>query len=286
MEKDVRQNRESEGRRVLRVDRRVNDQAKAKRKDESTGLVLPDRRKVYKGERRDTEEKRRVIPIEEEREIHTCIYVENFKFHECTIRSCKNFTDVTRTKCLAIDRVQPVGNKIISDAELHLYKFSQEKVSTRLISIKRKKAITRVKAILILHSFIENIRENYKPKGTRVYGGKLVERLEMDYPLKIRKLQFYNWMWPYLISKKVWRKFAQKKGGECAVFKVYMLLNLTRMKYDSLITQLKEDQNERSIEQASGTQTDDDRRTRKLQKLVSLGTQQLKPKRKRKHDHE
>lgn len=284
-EKEERQSRSVDGRRVLRVDRRVNDSTAAKREDD-LGLPLPDRRKVYNGERREKEEKRRIIEIVPERPIHTCIYVENFQFHECTIRTCKNFTDVTRTKCLAIDRVQPVGNKIISDAELHLYKFSQEKVSTRLISIKRKKAITRVKAILILHSFIEYIRENHKPKGVRVYGGKLVERLEMDYPLKVRKLQFYNWMWPYLTSKKVWRKFALKKGGECAVFKVYMLLNLTRMKYDSLITQLKEDQHERSIEASSPQQSDDDRRTRKLQKLVSLGTQQLKPKRKRKHDHE
>lgn len=230
-------------RRVLRVDRRIND-PKSKRVDDDTGLPLPDRRKIQEEERRTNDRRaergRREIEIVPQRPVHQCIYVEGYQFHECAITSCKNHTEVTKTKCLAIDRVQPVGNKIISDAELHLYKYSDQKVSTRLISLKRKKAIARVKAILILYQFIEYIRDNYKPKGDRVYNGKLVEKMELSYPLKISKLRFFNWMWPYLTSKKVWRKFAKKGGGECGTFKVYMLLNLTRMKYESLIKQLKD----------------------------------------------
>lgn len=261
-------------RRVLRVDRRVNGEDI--RKDE-LGLPLPDRRKVFKDERRGGERRSEVIPI---RQIHSCIYVENFQFHECTIKSCKNFTDVTTSKCLAIDRVQPVGNKIISDAELHLYKYSADKVSTRLISIKRKKAITRVKAILILHSLLEYIRDNYKPKD-RVYNTELVEKIESDYPLKIGKLQFYNWMWPYLTSKKVWKKFSKLKGGECADFKIYMLLNLTKAKYDTLISQLKDSKNE-----SASAETNVDWRTGKLEKLVGLGVEQFQSKRHRQHDHE
>lgn len=262
-------------RRVLRVDRRIND--RDIRQDE-IGLPLPDRRKVQETERRGSERRSEVIPI---RQVHTCIYVEAYQFNECTIRTCKNFTDVTASKCLAIDRVQPVGNKIISDAELHLYKYSADKVSTRLISIKRKKAITRVKAILILHSLLEYIRDNYKPKD-RVYNTKLIEKLENEYPLKVSKLQFYNWMWPYLTSKKVWKKFAKLKGGECSDFKIYMLLNLTKSKYDTLISQLKETKNEPSNE----PETDDDWRSGKLEKLVGVGAQHIQPKGQRQHDHE
>jgi hypothetical protein len=262
-------------RRVLRVDRRVND--KDIRTDD-LGLPLPDRRRVFTDERRTTERRSEVIPI---RQVHTCIYIESFQFHECTIKSCKNFTDVTASKCLAIDRVQPVGNKIISDAELHLYKYSADKVSTRLISMKRKKAITRVKAILILHSLLEYIRDNYKPKGI-AYNTKLVSKLESDYPLKVSKLQFYNWMWPYLTSKKVWKKFSKLKGGECSDFKIYMLLNLTKSKYDTLISQLKDSKNERN----DSTEADDDWRTGKLEKLVGVGAQQLQPERQRQYHDE
>lgn len=230
----------------------------AKKRATNSGIILPERRQQVEA---------KVIPIvEDNRPVHTCIYVEQFKFRECTIKTCKNFTPVTATKCLAIDRVQPVGNKIISDAELHLYKYSDEKVSTRLISLKRKKAIMRVKAILILHSLIEYIRDNYKSKG-QVFASALVTEIESEYPLKVRKLQFQNWMWPYLTSKKVWRKFATKMGGECAIFKPYMLLNLDRVKFDSLISQLKEAKHERS----SKTKSNNHRRTGKLQKLVGVG---------------
>lgn len=279
IEKRTDRRREND-RRVLRVDRRITPPEESFRGNDELGFPLPDRRRVFGNERRGTEDDRRSLEAElrrggdapVERKVYTCVYVDNYKFHECTIKSCKNFTDVTRSKCLAIDRVQPVGNKIISDAELHLYKFGKEKVSTRLISIKRKKAITRVKAILILHSFIEYIRDNHRPKK-RAYEGKLIEKLELDYPLKVRKLQFYNWMWPYLTSKKVWKKFTTKKGGECAAFKVHMLLNLTRMKYETLIKQLKEESN------VSSTKSNDNQRTGKLQGIVGMGNEQLQSKR-------
>lgn len=250
-------------------DRRRNDPEKHASK---SGLVVPERRRIQ--ERRGVDPS--LIPIElDTRPIHTCIYVEQFRFRECTIKTCKNYTDVTATKCLAIDRVQPVGNKIISDAELHLYKYSKEKVSTRLISLKRKKAIMKVKAILILHSLLEYIRENYKPKG-RVFKCNQITKVEAEYPLKIRKLQFQNWMWPYLISKKVWRKFVTKKGGECSIFKPYTLLNLDRTEFDSLISKLKEEKHELvSIAEAGN----DRRIGKQFKKLVRVGGKRIQPKR-------
>lgn len=263
--------RVDEDRRALLRDRRVTEPEKAKRIDDD-GLPQPDRRGVFEDDRREESrrerEDRRTIPILPERKIHSCVYVDGYRFYECVVKTCKNYTDVTRTHCLAIDRVQPIGNKIISDAELHLYKFSDAKVSTRLVSIKRKKAVTRVKAILILNALIEFIRENYKP-GDKAYSGKMVEKLELDYPLRIRKLQFYNWMWPYLTSKKVYKKFVKKKGGECATFKVHMLLNLTRMKYETLIKQLKEDSN--ASPKPSKAKAHDHCRPRSLKKLFGLG---------------
>lgn len=270
--------RRDDDRRKLLRDRRVTPPEKAVRLDPVLSILpLPERRIKIVQERRENADPRSAERREEApqvlRKVNACVYVEGYRFYECVIRSCKNFTDVTKTKCLAIDRVQPIGNKVISDAELHLYKFSKDKVSTRLVSIKRKKAVTRVKAILILHAYIEYIRENHKPKE-EAYSGKMVEKLELDYPLRVRKLQFYNWMWPYLTSKKVHAKFVRKKGGECAAFKIHMLLNLTRMKYETLLKQLKEDTNEH----ASQTEADDHLRPRSLKKLFGLGAERIKSK--------
>lgn len=176
-------------------------------------------------------------------DINVCLYQEWYKFHTCSIRSCKNYTEVTKSKCLAIDRVQPVGSKVISDSELHYFKFSDKNVSTRLISLKRKKAVTRVKAILILNSLIEYIRDECKPVGEEL-SGKAVEKLESSYPLKIKKLGYARWMLPYIVDEKFYKKFLKKKEGECSSFKLCTILSLTPMKFERLLTQLKENQRE------------------------------------------
>lgn len=170
--------------------------------------------------------------------VNTCVYVPQFKFKTCTIRTCKNYTEVTSCKCLAIDRAQPVGNKAISDSELHLFKFGSDGVTGRLVSIKRKKAVFRVKAILILYSYIEYIKNNYKPSG-KVFQGKAIDKAEISYPLKIRKLEFQNWMWEYLVDAKVYAKFTGKKEGECSTFKVNMLINMTALKFKNLLAQIQ-----------------------------------------------
>lgn len=168
-----------------------------------------------------------------------CTYIEWYKFKQCTIKTCKNFSATTASHCLAIDRVTPVGNKIISDAELHLFKYAKAGVSTRLISLKRKKAVTRVKAILILHSFIEYIK-NHKRPDERYWSGKLVERLELEYPLRVMKLGYMNWMLPYLTSEEFYKQFAAtRKGGECETFKLHVLLDLTEMKFQALLKSIK-----------------------------------------------
>ncbi len=220
-----------------------------------------------------------------------CVYIDWYKFKQCTIRTCKNYSSGTVTRCLAIDRVQPMGNKIISDAELHLFKFPGTGVSTRLISIKRKKAVTRVKCILILQKFIEYIRLYHEP-DERYWSGKLVERLELDYPLRVMRLGYMNWMLPYLTSRKTYAKFASKNGGECEAFKIHTLLGMTEMKFKALRKSIKtptsETKDTQNHEQHGSNHPSNkgipngvDRRSGKVQQLVGVGSKPVKAKRHR-----
>ena len=170
--------------------------------------------------------------------VNTCVYVTQYRFKTCSVTTCKNYTLATKSKCLAVDRVQPLGNKIISDSELHLFKFGEECVTTRLVAIKRKKAVSRVKAILILHSFIEFIKSKNNVINKTVYKGRLVEKAEIGYPLRITKLGFKNWMWPYLVNQKLYEKFTGKKEGECSAFKLHTLVDMTALKFNNLLVQL------------------------------------------------
>ena len=176
------------------------------------------------------------IDLVDNGEINTCTYIEWYRFKRCVITSCKNHSIKTQTGCLAIDREAPTGNKAISDAELHLFKFSADNVSTRLVSMKRKKAITRVKGILALHGFIEYLRTKFS--GTSCvrmsFEREELVSLESVYPLKIKRLGFENWMWPLIVSKREYKLFANRGRGEATSFEVHDLLEIEKGRLDAL----------------------------------------------------
>lgn len=169
--------------------------------------------------------------------VNSCPYTEWYKFRRCCVRTCKNFTEKTRTRCLGIDRVVPEGNKLFSDAELNLYKFNTQ-ISTRYVSIKRKRAIERTKMLLTLHKFIDHLEHNRSLSRKPISSEQLTE-LENRLPLKISKLHFKNWMWPHLTNPDVWKKFVHTKNGECKEFHVHRLLYLTAEKYSALTEHIK-----------------------------------------------
>jgi uncharacterized protein YeeX (DUF496 family) len=139
---------------------------------------------------------------------------------------------------LGIDRVVPVGNKIISDAELNLYKYKTP-VSTRLVAMNRKKAIDRVKMVLVLNKFLEYIRDIGKA-GNLEYIIEAVQEMESAYPLKLKRLQFQNWMWPYLVDVMIWRTFLESNPGECKDFSIYAVLDVSKEKYAVVRDQIKQ----------------------------------------------
>lgn len=161
--------------------------------------------------------------------MNTCIYVEWYKFKVCEIKTCKNHSNITPTRCMAIDRRQPSGNKVISDAELHYYKF-EPSVSTRLVSYQRKTCVERVKKILVLYEFIQYLNKNHK--GIQ-YEHKRFTYLQNRYPLKVKKLGFKPWMWEFMTTE-VFNSFLETKEGECEKFTLYQLLNLSESKFFKL----------------------------------------------------
>lgn len=169
-----------------------------------------------------------------EDKIHQCLYVEWYKFKQCNIKTCKNFSSVVPTHCLAIDRTIPQGNKLISDVELHRYKYPDEGITTRLVSMKRKYAVERVKSVLVLSEYIDYIRIKYtdskKTNCKYVY-----KRVRNKFPLKLKKLNFKQWMTYWLFNQREYEVFLKAKGGECTEFPLYKVLNLTELKFKKYV---------------------------------------------------
>ena len=173
----------------------------------------------------------------EERHVHSCIYEEWYKFVKCEVSTCKNHTTLTRSNCLAVDRIRPEGTKIISDAELNLYKFAGQGLSVRFVQMKRKFAVDRIVAMMVLKEYIEYIRITYKSGG--VFNTESMLKAETMYPLKIRKLGFENWMWEHLLDEDVWKKFCDKKQVKTENISIRIILAMKIKTFNRLLHQFE-----------------------------------------------
>ncbi len=167
----------------------------------------------------------------------TCPLVDWYKIRHCDIPTCKHYTAETQHHCLELDRRKPEGTKQFSDAELNLYKFKNRKISTRLVQMHRKSAVQNVKAILVLRGYIDWIAENFKP--LKRYKQADMRLLEQEYPLKIKRLGWQNWMWQYFLDDEIWKKFVQRSEGECKQFSQHLLLGIKLTRYEILVRSIQ-----------------------------------------------
>ncbi len=166
------------------------------------------------------------IPI---RPLHECIYLENYRFYECSVKTCKNWSAEVKTRCLGIDRINPIGNKHISDSEILIYKLKDTNVQLRMVSLRRKEAVDSIKCMYILDKFIGWIVDNGEPiKGYQPKPSML--ECEKRYPLKVKLLKFESWMW-YYMTELVYTEFTNRVGGETVDYSMKDLLDLSAPQY-------------------------------------------------------
>lgn len=183
-----------------------------------------------------------------------CPVVPWYRFKECEISTCKNFTKETKHRCLELDRKKPAGTKQFSDSELNLFKFKDRKISTRLVQMHRKNAVQNVKSILILHKFIVWLDENFTTRSR--HPRPELKELEKIYPLRVKRLGWKNWMWGYILQPEVWNRFVEKMGGECATFSVHQLLCIKLDQYEDVVSKFKQPY-ERNHHEASAISSTD-----------------------------
>lgn len=168
--------------------------------------------------------------------MYDCPQSDWFKFKTCTIKTCKNYTEETVSKCLGIDRIKPEGSKVISDAEIHMFKFRKAGITTRLVQIKRKEAIERIRFILVLQRFVSWIKATYTSGAVFTLDALL--DAEDVFPLKIRRLGWENWMWEYFIDEDVWVEFCKKAGIKPSEVNQGQLLFMKASRYEKLVQAL------------------------------------------------
>lgn len=166
-----------------------------------------------------------------------CPLNENYRFRtKCTIRSCKNYSSFTETRCLGLDVKFASDDKTITDVELLHYKFDDREVSLKDVSNVRKKAVERVKNVLALYRLVSYIadKEDFTEGTNYQYGvSPNIDDLLRSKPLRIKLLGFQPWMLKFIFDEKYVKEVVGPK------FKIQQVLGLKTKEYSSIVSSVK-----------------------------------------------
>lgn len=126
-----------------------------------------------------------------------------FRTH-CKVTTCAMYTDKTKRKCLTLD-TRFASDKVMSDTELRHYK--RPDLTTKDITVLRKRTVNRAHAVIALRSFVVAIKDfnprpinfNAMPNGVL----KIVERMLKSKAFRIKPLGLEVWMIQYVFDKNV-----------------------------------------------------------------------------------
>jgi hypothetical protein len=139
-------------------------------------------------------------------QIKQCPLNDNYLFKtQCRINTCKFFSPTTANRCLGMDIVFSAEDKPVSDAELLRYKFPDKELTVKDVTLLRKKAVDRVKSLIVLHRLIHEISEKCdEGQGMNYVRGRsnIVDRVLDSEPLSLPMLDFQPWMLCFLFDEK------------------------------------------------------------------------------------
>jgi hypothetical protein len=151
----------------------------------------------------------------------------------CTISSCKYHSTVTESHCLALASLLE-GERALTDAELLLYKYPKSNMSEKDVSVLRRKATDRVRAVVSLYACLVYIREYCNKVEVFTYSdNSLVSELVKKQPLSILKLGFEPWMFVYLIDSAILTSICGPK------FQLRIALSLNPREYQTLLSEVQ-----------------------------------------------
>ena len=150
------------------------------------------------------------IPVVNKTEVSECPEQDFFAYlGKCPINTCQYHTTETSRGCLALDRKES-SNKVITDIELHHYKFKNTGITQRNVNTKRKVAIGRVRNLIVLQYFIFYIEERFNEEDGLQYEPGISQRVDAlvnSYPLRIKRLKFKPWMLAFVLDESILQEY-------------------------------------------------------------------------------
>jgi len=164
-------------------------------------------------------------------EVSKCVLVEWYQFKgQCPIKRCKFNTSKLKTGCLALERRDTAGKKLLTDRELRYYKFDNE-THVNNISTHRKKVLANTKRIITLYYYIQYILNNCKIQ--QIECGPNAEKLLHEFPLKLKKLNMTSTLLANMLIESNFEQYKKSARPE-EDYKIYDLLLIPHKKWVQL----------------------------------------------------
>lgn len=178
-----------------------------------------------------------------------CPLDDEYRFRtQCRITTCKMYNEKTKCNCLSLDTNFAAHDKAISDSELLIYKFPDK--TQREVSSIRKRAVSRVQAVVALHTLTTQIRAKERPENglntklMKLLSGEARRLLKKSFRSKlfrIRHLDFEVWMIPFVLDKE----YANEVVPDFDRFAIHLLFRWTAKELEIVADSLNEARNHR-----------------------------------------
>ena len=156
---------------------------------------------------------------------HQCRANPDYYFDECCVSSCKNYSAVIPSKCLAVERKDCLNSdRGISDHEIRFFKnYSSVKQVVR----NRKQAFNSVYSIIILDKFIDYINQLQKVfVPQQILLEKDISEVLTKYPLNLPDFNVTPSLLVYLFDEATYNAFSVRTCKMCNEYSLHSILNL------------------------------------------------------------
>lgn len=155
-------------------------------------------------------------------QVKQCPEHGEYKFKtNCTIETCKFFTNHTKNKCMALDTKFAASEKGITDSELCILKFPS--LDKKTVFAIRKSAQERVRSIIVLHHFAKHCADTEDPGDGFVHikgENPLIDELINSRVFKLRLLGLHPWMLRFLCDDLYMRNICLTEVKFHSLFKL------------------------------------------------------------------
>lgn len=168
-----------------------------------------------------------------------CPLQDEYRFKtQCRIATCKMYNEKTPCRCLAMDTSFAANDKSMSDAELVFFKFPNH--SQREVASIRKRAVSRVQAVLALNQVVRHVQNHERPEHglnshmMRQLPSEAKQLLKKSFRSKlfrIRHLDIQVWMLPFVLDFE----YANRIVPDFNRFAIHLLFRWTPKELETVV---------------------------------------------------